>query len=130
MLKEDHWCFAPLIAYGLVDRPNDPDISSSTAFPSFPTGRYIGIVSAPLKTAPFEPDVVIVLLRSPAQLRIMLLPIHFTSQESEIDYHLFPRRAPTSSCARWRPGSTWSAFRLRRLRACPCIERRNHTLRS
>src|SRR3989304_258237 len=35
MLKEDNWCFAPLIAYGLVDRPDDPRLEQFTTFPSF-----------------------------------------------------------------------------------------------
>jgi uncharacterized protein (DUF169 family) len=89
MLKEDNWCFAPLIAYGLVDRPDDPRFKKFTSFPAFKKGKYIGIVSAPLKTANFEPDVVIIYSNT-AQLRDMLLPIHFKDKEDSIDYHFFP----------------------------------------
>ena len=89
MLKEDNWCFAPLIAYGLVDRPDDPRFSKFTSFPAFERGKYIGIVSAPLKTAGFRPDVVIIYSNT-AQLRDMLIPVHFMDMEHIIDYHFFP----------------------------------------
>jgi len=89
MLKEDNWCFAPLIAYGLVDRPDDPRFKKFTSFPAFEKGKYIGIVSAPLKTANFEPDVVIIYSNT-AQLRNMLIPIHFKDRESQVNYHFFP----------------------------------------
>ena len=89
MLKEDHWCFAPLIAYGLVERPEDPDIKKFTAFPAFERGKYIGIVSAPLRTANFEPDVVLI-YSDTAQLRNMLLPVHYKTDGSGVDSHFFP----------------------------------------
>jgi uncharacterized protein (DUF169 family) len=60
MLEEDNWCFAPIIAYGLEDKPEDPEIQAFVTFPMFPRDKYIGIVSAPLKTANFKPDVVII----------------------------------------------------------------------
>jgi uncharacterized protein (DUF169 family) len=89
MLKEDNWCFAPLIAYGLVDRPKDPELQQFVSFPTFERGKYIGIVSAPLKTASFEPDVVVI-YSNPAQLRSMLLPSHFKNEEAHVDCHFFP----------------------------------------
>jgi uncharacterized protein (DUF169 family) len=89
MLKEDNWCFAPLIAYGLVDRPGDPEIQQFVSFPSFERGKYIGIVSAPLKTANFEPDVILIYF-NPAQLRSILLPTHFKNEEAQVDSHFFP----------------------------------------
>ena len=89
MLKEDNWCFAPLIAYGLVDKPDDPDIGKFTTFPAFERGRYIGIVSSPLRTASFEPDVVIIYSNT-AQLRNMLLPVHFKTTENQVDSYFFP----------------------------------------
>jgi len=60
MLKEDNNCFAPLIAYGHVDKPDDPEYQLFMGFPAFERNRYIGIISAPLKSASFEPDVVII----------------------------------------------------------------------
>jgi uncharacterized protein (DUF169 family) len=88
MLKEDHWCFAPLIAYGQVDRPEDKELQPFVSFPRFETGKYVGIVSAPLKTANFEPDVIIIYSNT-AQMRNMLLPFSF-DQRAKIDYKFFP----------------------------------------
>jgi uncharacterized protein (DUF169 family) len=75
MLKEDSWCWAPLVAYGLVDWRPCADIilpkGQAELMPRFQEGKYIGIVSAPLKTADFEPDVVLVYSNT-TQLRNML----------------------------------------------------------
>ena len=89
MLKEDNWCFAALIAYGLVDKPDDPELQLFVDFPTFERGKYIGIASAPLRAANFEPDVVII-YSNPAQLRNMLLPFHFGGEEGLVEYHFFP----------------------------------------
>jgi uncharacterized protein (DUF169 family) len=88
MLEEDNWCFAPVIAYGLEDKPEDQELQPFLRFPRFETGKYIGIVSAPLKTANFEPDVIIIYSNT-AQLRNMLLPFSF-DQRAKIDYRFFP----------------------------------------
>lgn len=88
MLKEDNWCFAALIAYGLVDKPDDPDFQQFVSFPTFERDKYIGIVSAPLRTANFEPDIVLIYSNT-AQLRSMLLPTHF-KEEAQVDSHFFP----------------------------------------
>jgi uncharacterized protein (DUF169 family) len=104
MLKEDNWCWAPLIGYGLV-KPFDEDTVSPNIFivadkeaakrvvqnfPHLEYGKYIGIVSAPLKTANFLPDLVLVYCY-PAQLRSMLMATKYregflvTSQFDPID---------------------------------------------
>ncbi len=88
MLKEDNWCFAPLIAYGLVEKPDDPRIEQFTTFPSMEKGKYIGIVSAPLRTANFEPDVVIIYSNT-AQLRNLLLLVNYQERDM-VNYHFFP----------------------------------------
>lgn len=88
MLEEDNWCFAPIIAYGMEDRPEDPEIQAFVTFPTFPRNKYIGIVSAPLKTANFEPDVVIIYSNT-TQLRNMLMPLSFRNKD-DIDYCFFP----------------------------------------
>jgi uncharacterized protein (DUF169 family) len=88
MLKEDNWCFAPLIAYGMVDKPDDPMLEKIVAFPCLERNKYVGIVSAPLKTANFEPDVVLIYSNT-AQLRNMLLPSHF-KDEPIVNSHFFP----------------------------------------
>jgi len=90
MLKEDNWCWAPLIGYGLVEplkeRPDLPliyivaDMEAARKvaknFPRLEYGKYIGILSAPLKTASFEPDLVLVYSNT-AQLRSMLLAVKY-----------------------------------------------------
>jgi uncharacterized protein (DUF169 family) len=89
MLEEDHWCFAPVIAYGHEDKPEDPELQAFVAFPTFPRDKYIGIVSAPLRTANFVPDVVIIYANT-TQLRNMLNPLSFGKIQKEVDYYLFP----------------------------------------
>ena len=88
ILKEDNWCWAPLIAFGLVEPPN-LFLEGETAFPfmvesleaakdlartlpCLETGKYVGVVSAPLKTAGFAPDLVLIYSNT-AQLRTLLL---------------------------------------------------------
>lgn len=93
MLKEDHWCWAPLLAYGLVEDPNDEFLNSVTSFPRFEYGKYIGIVTAPLKSANFVPDMVMI-YSDTAQLRDMLMVAKFQEKsniQSEFD--------PIDSCA-------------------------------
>jgi uncharacterized protein (DUF169 family) len=86
MLKEDNWCWAPLIGYGLVPPFDEKTISpmyyiveNMTAakkmlktFPRFEQGKYIGILTAPLKTASFKPDLILIYSNT-AQLRSMLM---------------------------------------------------------
>jgi len=71
MLKEDHWCWAPLLAYGLVEDPHDAFVDAHTTFPRFEYGKYIGMVTGPLSSANFEPDMVLV-YSDTAQLREMI----------------------------------------------------------
>jgi len=66
MLKEDHWCPAAPLAYG-----NVPPNQQSQDYDCFPYGKYVGIVTAPLKTAGFIPDVVIIWSNN-AQLRALI----------------------------------------------------------
>ena len=51
-------------------------VSQHRAF--FEHGKYIGIVSAPLGTAGFEPDVILIYSNS-AQLRTMLMAIMYVN---------------------------------------------------
>ncbi len=88
MLEEDNWCFAPIIAYGLEEKPDDPDMQQFVTFPTFERDKYVGIVSAPLRAANFEPDVVIIYSNT-AQQRNMLLPIS-SKERDKVDYHFFP----------------------------------------
>ena len=77
MTKEDHWCWNPLIGYGHVEclpgQPQfdevckyisipDPEKAAKffEKFPRLPMDKYEAVVTAPLKSASFEPDVVII----------------------------------------------------------------------
>jgi uncharacterized protein (DUF169 family) len=88
-LKEDMWCPEPVIGYGLEEAPryflegnnrypsDVVDIEAGKAwaseeFPRLPIGKYIGVVSAPLADAEFDPDVILVYC-NPAQMTLMLL---------------------------------------------------------
>jgi uncharacterized protein (DUF169 family) len=90
MLKEDNWCPGPLMAYGIVKRPQLPDTPAreSTPYESFEYGKYIGIVTAPLITTTFEPDLVIVYSNT-GQLRNMLLSIR-NEDRKLINSYFFP----------------------------------------
>jgi uncharacterized protein (DUF169 family) len=88
MLKEDHWCCEPVIGFGLGEPPEffleghnryPRDVETLEAgknyaeeFPRLEVGKYIGTVSAPLRTTSFEPDVVMIYCDS-AQLCLLLL---------------------------------------------------------
>jgi uncharacterized protein (DUF169 family) len=93
MLKEDHWCWAPLLAYGMVEDPHHPIVDELTSLPRFELGKYIGMVTAPLSSANFEPDMVLIYSNT-AQLREMIGVPKFaekTTVKSEFD--------PLGSCA-------------------------------
>jgi uncharacterized protein (DUF169 family) len=109
ILKEDQYCWAPLVAYGLaspdvIDAGIDdaPDSMKgilkwtrelADALPSLPTGKYIGIMSAPLRTAKYVPDVILIYSNN-AQLRSMLMALKFARGE----YHVESDLEPFDSC--------------------------------
>jgi len=88
MLAQDMWCFEPVVGYGLREPPEyfleghnrfPRDVKTLEAgshyaheFPKLEVGKYIGVVSAPLKTANFEPDLVMIYCDG-AQLGLLLL---------------------------------------------------------
>jgi uncharacterized protein (DUF169 family) len=92
MLKEDSWCWGPLIAYGMVKTP-DIFLEGNVFYPAlvstleaskevsekraaFEYGKYIGILSAPLSTTSVKPDVVLIYSNT-LQLRILLMSIMY-----------------------------------------------------
>lgn len=92
-LKEDMWCPEPVIGYGIEEAPDyflqghnryPRDVASLEAgatwaareFPRLEAGRYVGVVSAPLASAEFTPDVVMIYC-NPAQLTLLLLGIAY-----------------------------------------------------
>lgn len=92
MLKEDNWCWAPLMGFGLVEDPHDAFIDNHSFFPRFEVGKYIGVVSAPLKTANFEPDVVLIYSNT-AQLLHLVAAVK--KHDRELVHSVFDR---TESC--------------------------------
>jgi uncharacterized protein (DUF169 family) len=88
MFIEDMWCFEPIIGYGWAAPPQyfldghnryPQDVASLDAgknyasdFPCLPVGSYQGVVSAPLATANFPPDLVMMYCNS-TQLSLLLL---------------------------------------------------------
>jgi len=88
MLKEDNWCPGAVIAYGLVPKPDDPAARAANTYDCFEYGKYIGILTAPLGTASFEPDVVIIYCDT-NQLRIMLLSLK-TEERPLVKSNFFP----------------------------------------
>ncbi|MBN2419357.1 MAG: DUF169 domain-containing protein [Deltaproteobacteria bacterium] len=86
MLKEDHWCPTALMAYGMVEKQSGGFFGES--YMTFDTGKYVGIVTAPLKSATFMPDVVMIYM-NPAQLRGAILPLTFGGGASQISTELF-----------------------------------------
>ena len=88
MLTKDMWCFEPVVGYGLGEPPEyfrqghnrfPKDVATLEAgshyaqeFPCLKVGKYIGVASAPLATANFEPDLVMIYCDS-AQLSLLLL---------------------------------------------------------
>lgn len=68
MFKEDHWCFQPLISYGLIDEQGLTGPGGNTGDPTYdkrlPVGKYAGMVCAPLKDAKFTPDLVMIYCNS------------------------------------------------------------------
>lgn len=94
MLKEDHWCFAALLAYGLVERDTEDEfLNTYASFPSFEYGKYIGMVTAPLKTATYEPDLVLI-YADPAQVRQILMWVKFSEKTT-----VFSEFDPIDSCS-------------------------------
>jgi uncharacterized protein (DUF169 family) len=83
MLKEDNWCWGSLMAYGLVDQriaEKYPELKDEVRkIPQFEHGKYIGIVSAPLKTACYAPDAVLIYSNN-AQLNNMLHALSFKGE--------------------------------------------------
>lgn len=91
MVKEDNWCFEPVVGLGFAEPPqyfleghNRFPESALTlevgsiwvrGFPRLAPDKYMGIVSAPLMTANFEPDLVIIYCDS-AQLTLLLSAIN------------------------------------------------------
>ncbi|MFC1840004.1 DUF169 domain-containing protein [Thermodesulfobacteriota bacterium] len=104
MLKEDHWCPTAVMAYGLVKKPESVE-SWSHPYDCFEYGKYIGIVTAPLKSTTFLPDVVIT-YGKPAQLRGLLLSMK-VKDVPEVKHHFFPPSCGWSVVNPIKDGKYW-----------------------
>lgn len=97
MLKEDNWCWGPIMAYGLVDQriaAEFPEISEQVKkLPHLAHGKYEGILSGPLRSTDFVPDVVLIYCNA-AQLNNMLHSLSFVD-EGMVTTPLYP----IGSCA-------------------------------
>lgn len=107
-LKEDMLCFEPVVGYGMAEPPQyfleghnrfPEDVESleigrnyASDFPRLPVGKYIGVISAPLQTANFEPDLVMLYCDS-AQLSLLLL-----AREYKIGYDLKQSLSSHAAC--------------------------------
>jgi uncharacterized protein (DUF169 family) len=104
MLKEDHWCPHALIVYGIVPRPEGLS-EWSHPYESFEVGKYVGIVTAPLKQANFIPDVVII-YSNPAQQRGLLLSMPIKDVPL-VKGHFFPPSCAHSVVNPMKDGYIW-----------------------
>ncbi len=107
MFIEDHWCFEPIIGYGLAEPPEDFKEGAGSNFfirdkeaakernnsiPIIPYGRYSGMVLAPLNKANFVPDLTVIYCNA-TQLRHMLF-----SMMRENGYRVSSTLDPLWSC--------------------------------
>jgi len=92
MLKEDNWCYVPVLAFGLAKPPEYfleghmffPDYIAdvgeakrlAATDPHLEFGKYIGVASAPLKSTKFKPDVVVIYC-DVGQLRGLVLAMKY-----------------------------------------------------
>ena len=104
MLKEDNWCPTAVMAYGLVKRPESVE-QWSHPYDCFEHGKYIGILTAPLKSASFMPDVVIVYAK-PTQLRGLLLSMK-VQDVPLVKGHFFPPSCAWSVVNPMKTGEYW-----------------------
>jgi uncharacterized protein (DUF169 family) len=101
MLKDDHWCPTALMAYGHVKRPESVE-KWTHPYDCFDFGKYIGIITAPLKSATFQPDVVIIWSK-PSQLRSLLLSMK-VEDVPQVTGHFFPPSCAHSVVAPMKTG--------------------------
>jgi uncharacterized protein (DUF169 family) len=89
MLKEDMWCFEPVVGFGL-SQPPEEFLNGENRFPAsvmtrdaarywaqstlprLPVDQYIGVISAPLQSCSFMPDIFVVYC-DPEQLTHILI---------------------------------------------------------
>ena len=88
MRMEDSWCPGPVMAYGFVPPPESGETNAGRQYEGFEHGRYTGILTGPLKTASFKPDLIMIYCDT-NQLRSMLLSID-EKERPKIKFNFFP----------------------------------------
>lgn len=100
MLKEDMWCFEPVIGLGIAEPPKyflegynryPDDVATLNAgaywaqneFPRFRVGYSIGVLIAPLHLASFQPDVIII-YADPIQVTLLTFASSYRTGEDII----------------------------------------------
>jgi uncharacterized protein (DUF169 family) len=105
---EDMWCFEAAVGYGFIEPPSEfleghtryPGMVSSwdaarlwsEQFPHLDAGKYNAIVSAPLATAQFEPDVIIAYADSAQVQQLLVARIWIDGQD------ISPRLSGLGAC--------------------------------
>ena len=108
MELEDHWCWNPIITYGLIDNETakkgframhkimGTSMESADAyvdsFPSLPYAEFKGTVIAPLDQVDFLPDVTMIYCKND-QLRVLMMAI-----DSQIHKMIESSFTPLDSC--------------------------------
>jgi uncharacterized protein (DUF169 family) len=105
MLKEDHWCPAALMAYGMVPIPPGANPTQMHPYEMFDYGKYIGVLTAPLKTTSFKPDVVIIYANT-AQLRSLLLSFP-PDEVRQVNGRYFPPSCAHAVVTPMQKGGYW-----------------------
>jgi len=108
MLKEDHWCPAALMAYGMVPVPGGKNPPSLHPYDCFEYGKHIGVLTAPLKKAAFRPDVVI-MYSNTAQLRSFLLSFG-ADDVPQVNGRFFPPSCAHLVVSPMLKGGYWSVL--------------------
>ena len=89
MFIEDHWCFEPIVGYGLVEFPDEFKEGAGSDYfildkaaakernnsmPLLPYGKYKGMALAPLQKTTFIPDLTVIYCNA-TQLRHMMFSL-------------------------------------------------------
>jgi uncharacterized protein (DUF169 family) len=107
MFLEDHWCFEPIISYGLVEPPQDYLDGFTNSFfiankeaarkrgkemSRLPVGKYAGMALGPLKKVNYVPDLTMIYSNT-SQLRHLLFSLMYQN-----GYQVTSTLDPIGSC--------------------------------
>ena len=104
MLKEDNWCPGPVVPFGLL-KPDGEQRGPSGEQAAFEYGKYVGIVTAPLRTANFIPDAVLI-YSDTNQLRTMLMSLK-PEERSLIKSNFYPASCTNAVIPVIKNGEYW-----------------------